>query len=91
MRALPLGAMRERSRLLRREGACKKCDFCAHNLIIERVHEKSFERDKTFFRDLRDNRMFAAILRGSAFVFLSAPRALKALDYKSAAHSLFPN
>ena len=35
--------------------------------------------------------MFAAILRGFSFVFLSAARALKALDYKSAPHSLFPN
>ena len=34
--------------------------------------------------------MFAATKRGSAFVFLSAARALKALDYKSAPHSLFP-
>ena len=37
--------------------------------------------------------MFAAAGKpcgSSAFVFLSAPRALKALHYKSAAHSLFP-
>ena len=49
-------------------GACKKCDFCARNRLLKwftqisrkGVHEKSFERDKTFFRDLRDNQMFVA-------------------------------
>ncbi len=29
-------AMRERCRQRRRGGACKKCDFCARNLIIEK-------------------------------------------------------
>ena len=66
MRALPLGAMRERCRLLRRKSVV--LPFARDY----RVHEKSFERDKTFFRDLRDNRMFAAAKRGFPFVFLSA-------------------